>query len=55
MLDSLALFNSHSNFLQPQVNRAMFLGIYELESHFAIYRAGVGYARHVDQVAVTSS
>lgn len=33
----------------------MYLGLYELESHFAIYRPGAGYARHFDQVVCKPS
>lgn len=35
--------------LRLAANRAMQLGLFELEAHYAIYPSGVGYARHVDR------
>jgi SM-20-related protein len=35
--------------LQQAINQAFFLGLFELESHFAIYPAGAGYQKHLDQ------
>ena len=35
--------------LQNSLNQAFFLGLFELESHFAIYPAGSGYQKHLDQ------
>ena len=35
--------------LRMQLNREAFLGLFELELHYAAYPAGSGYARHVDQ------
>ena len=35
--------------LQQAINQAFFLGLFELESHFAIYPPGVGYLKHLDQ------
>lgn len=35
--------------LQLAINQAFFLGLFELESHFAIYPAGAGYQKHLDQ------
>lgn len=35
--------------LRLQLNREAFLGLFELELHYAAYPAGQGYARHVDQ------
>jgi SM-20-related protein len=35
--------------LRLQLNRALYLGLFELESHYAWYPPGAGYARHVDQ------
>lgn len=34
--------------LRLQVNRALFMGLFELESHFAIYGPGDYYQRHMD-------
>ncbi len=36
--------------LRLQLNRAAFLGLFELEMHYAWYPPGAGYARHVDQL-----
>lgn len=35
--------------LQQAINRAFFFGLFELESHFAIYPPGAGYQKHLDQ------
>jgi SM-20-related protein len=35
--------------LRLELNREAFLGLFELELHFAWYPPGTGYARHVDQ------
>jgi SM-20-related protein len=35
--------------LRVQLNRDLFLGLFELELHSAWYPPGAGYARHVDQ------
>jgi SM-20-related protein len=35
--------------LRVQMNREAFLGLFELELHYAWYPPGTGYARHVDQ------
>lgn len=34
--------------LRQAVNLSLGLGLFELESHFAIYEAGAGYQRHLD-------
>lgn len=41
----LALFDGMRRIL----NRALFLGLHDVEQHYACYPAGAGYARHVDQ------
>jgi SM-20-related protein len=35
--------------LRLQLNRDAFLGLFDLDLHYAAYPAGSGYARHVDQ------
>jgi SM-20-related protein len=35
--------------LQQAINQTFFLGLFELESHFAIYPLGAGYQKHLDQ------
>jgi SM-20-related protein len=35
--------------LRVQMNRDAFLGLFELELHYAWYPPGTGYSRHVDQ------
>ena len=37
------------NALQNQLNKALFLGLHTLESHFAIYPIGAFYKKHIDQ------
>ena len=41
----LALFEN----LRRNLNQSLFLGLCDLEQHYARYPAGAGYARHVDQ------
>jgi SM-20-related protein len=36
--------------LRLQLNRDLYLGLFELEAHYAWYPPGAGYARHVDQL-----
>src|SRR5258708_39661291 len=40
--------------LRLQLNREAFLGLFELELHYAKYPPGSAYARHVDQPLGTS-
>jgi SM-20-related protein len=35
--------------LRLELNRESFLGLFEMESHYAWYPPGAGYVRHVDQ------
>ncbi len=35
--------------LRLHLNRDLYLGLFELEAHYAWYPPGAGYARHVDQ------
>jgi SM-20-related protein len=39
--------------LKAAINQAFFLGLFELESHFAAYPAGAGYKKHLDQFTGT--
>lgn len=36
--------------LQNVLNQELFLGLFEFETHFAIYPAGAGYQKHLDQL-----
>lgn len=38
----------HMANLQCQLNRALFLGLFEYESHFALYKKGDFYKKHLD-------
>jgi SM-20-related protein len=46
--------SEHLEQLRLQLNREAFLGLFELELHYAAYPPGAGYARHVDQPRGTS-
>ena len=35
--------------LRQSVNRSLFLGLFDLEMHFAVYPPGAGYGRHLDR------
>jgi SM-20-related protein len=37
--------------LRQSLNQSLYLGLFELESHFAIYPAGAIYRKHLDQFA----
>ncbi len=39
----------HLEALRLAVNRHLFLGLYELEAHFAVYPPGAYYRKHLDQ------
>jgi len=36
--------------LRESLNQALYLGLFEFETHFAIYPAGGGYSKHLDQI-----
>lgn len=35
--------------LRQAVNQSLFLGLFDLEAHFAVYPPGAGYQRHLDR------
>lgn len=35
--------------LRVLINQSLFLGLFDFETHFAIYPAGAGYSKHLDQ------
>lgn len=43
-------FDSGMHALRAHLNRSLLLGLVESEAHFAVYPAGLGYARHLDQL-----
>ena len=43
------IYLDHMTPLQTALNQAFFLGLFELESHFAIYPPGTSYQKHLDQ------
>lgn len=47
--DAEAIYLNAMSDLQQAINQALFLGLFELESHFAIYPPGTGYQKHLDQ------
>lgn len=44
-----AAFLARMDALRAGLNRALLLGLHELEAHYAVYPAGAGYARHRDR------
>jgi SM-20-related protein len=36
--------------IQQTLNRELFLGLFSLEAHLALYPSGTGYAKHLDQL-----
>ncbi|CAG0988838.1 hypothetical protein MTYP_02170 [Methylophilaceae bacterium] len=45
----LALYLSRMQSLQESLNRYFFLGLFEFETHFAVYPPGAVYRKHLDQ------
>lgn len=41
------------NELRTTLNRDLYLGLFEFETHFAVYPTGTGYAKHLDQLSHT--
>jgi len=41
--------------LRVELNRSLFLGLFDLEMHYAIYPSGAGYKRHRDRFAGDAS
>ncbi len=41
-------FADHVDALRVVLSRALMLGLVDCESHYAVYRPGAGYARHLD-------
>ena len=39
----------HLETLRNELNQNLFLGLFDLEAHFAVYPPGAGYRRHLDQ------
>jgi SM-20-related protein len=39
----------HCEALRQAVNQSLFLGLFDLETHFAVYPPGGGYQRHLDR------
>lgn len=42
-------FTDRLDLLRIALNRELLLGLVEVEAHYAVYRPGAGYARHLDQ------
>lgn len=42
------LFLAELEAIRQQVNAALWLGLFEIEAHFALYPPGAGYQQHVD-------
>jgi SM-20-related protein len=42
-------YNEATEALREAVNREFFLGLHELEAHFAVYPAGAAYKKHLDR------
>jgi SM-20-related protein len=43
-------FTDHLDALRRALNRELMLGLVDCESHYAVYRPGAGYARHLDRL-----
>jgi SM-20-related protein len=47
----LAAYLARMEALRLELNRTAYLGLFDFETHFAVYPAGAGYARHSDRFA----
>jgi SM-20-related protein len=52
---ALADYQAFMEDLRGNLNRAMYLGLFEFESHFAVYPPGAFYQRHLDNFRGTSA
>lgn len=43
-------FDARMDALRIALNRSLMLGLVDSESHYAVYRPGAGYARHLDRL-----
>ena len=44
-----AAYLQHMETLRLLLNQTLFLGLFDFETHFAIYPAGAGYSKHLDR------
>ncbi|AHE66034.1 2OG-Fe(II) oxygenase [Legionella oakridgensis] len=51
--DALQVYFAAVNNISQRLNQALFLGLVDFESHFAVYNPGSFYKKHVDQFATT--
>jgi SM-20-related protein len=50
---SLQAYLSKTQQVAQVLNHSLFLGLFEFETHFAIYQPGTYYKKHIDQFATT--
>jgi SM-20-related protein len=43
------VYFAHMETLRQQLNQDLYLGLFALESHLALYSAGTGYKKHIDR------
>jgi SM-20-related protein len=52
---SVQAYLKQTNELASKLNRTLFLGLTEFETHFAVYQPGAYYKKHVDQFATNKT
>lgn len=52
---ALAVYQDWIEELRVSLNRLLYLGLFEFESHFAVYPPGAGYQKHLDNFRGTSA
>lgn len=52
---ALAAYQGWIETLRQTLNRLLYLGLFEFESHFAVYPPGAGYQKHLDNFRGTSA
>lgn len=52
---ALAEYQDFIEYLRQQLNRLLYLGLFEFEAHFAVYPPGAFYKRHLDNFRGTSN
>lgn len=50
---AIKAYLAQTNSVAKILNQSLFLGLHELETHFAAYQPGTYYKKHVDQFATT--
>ena len=48
-LSATSAYLEHMQAIKVSINQSLYLGLFDYETHYAIYPAGTGYSKHLDQ------